>query len=166
MCDWRASGSLASQPRSGVLSEPTPTPRHPAGLAFHPPKPRRQNVLGSPHCRRSGPMGKVEPLTIIDDPSAWLARDYPDPAAHAYHLTPANLAELDAAVASASAAVAAGMEVQVRAPQKLVLQPVHCCFCGYRRTDWLDIQAPSSPAVCARRTRVSGWHQSTRMLVV
>ena len=59
-------------------------------------------------------MGKVEPLTIIDDPSAWLARDYPDPAAHAYHLSPADIAELDAAVASSSAAVAAGKEVQVR----------------------------------------------------
>ena len=59
-------------------------------------------------------MGKVEPLTIIDDPSAWLARDYPDPAAYAYQLSPADIAELDAAVATASAAVAAGKEVQVR----------------------------------------------------
>ena len=58
-------------------------------------------------------MGKVEPLTIIEDPAAWLARDYPDPAAYAYHLSPADLAELDAAVASASAAVAGGKEVQV-----------------------------------------------------
>ncbi len=78
-------------------------------------------------------MGKVEPLTIIDDPSAWLARDYPDPAAYAYHLTPADLAELDAAVASASAAVAAGKEVQVRDPAKAhVWQQVQ--FCGYHRT--------------------------------
>ena len=59
-------------------------------------------------------MGKVEPLTIIDDPSAWLSRDYPEPAAEAYHLTADDIAELDAAVATASAAVAAGKEVQVR----------------------------------------------------
>ncbi len=77
-------------------------------------------------------MGKVEPLTIIDDPSAWLARDYPDPAAYAYHLTPPDLTELDAAVASASAAVAAGKEVQVRDPRKLMLQQLH--LCGYCRT--------------------------------
>ena len=59
-------------------------------------------------------MGKVEPLTTIDDPSAWLAHDYPDPAAHAYHLSAADVAELDAAVATATAAVAEGKEVQVR----------------------------------------------------
>ena len=30
-------------------------------------------------CRRhSGPQGQVEPLTIIDDPAAWTAKDYPD----------------------------------------------------------------------------------------
>ena len=58
-------------------------------------------------------MGNIEPLTIIDDPSAWLARSYPDPAAEAYHLTTDDIAELDAAVATASAAVAAGQEVQV-----------------------------------------------------
>ena len=28
--------------------------------------------------RHSGPQGQVEPLTIIDDPAAWTARDYPN----------------------------------------------------------------------------------------
>ena len=60
--------------------------------------------------RHSGPQGKVEPLTIIDDPSAWLASDYPDPANLAYVLTPEDIIELDAAVASA---IASGKEVQV-----------------------------------------------------
>lgn len=56
-------------------------------------------------------MGKAEPLTIIDDPSAWLASDFPDPAKLAYVLTPEDISELDAAVATA---VASGKEVQVK----------------------------------------------------
>lgn len=60
--------------------------------------------------RHSGPQGHVQPLTIIDDPSAWLASDYPDPAKLAYVLTVEDITELDAAVA---AAIASGREVQV-----------------------------------------------------
>ena len=60
--------------------------------------------------RHSGPQGDVQPLTIIDDPSAWLASDYPDPAKLAYVLTAEDVTELDAAVA---AAMASGKEVQV-----------------------------------------------------
>ena len=65
---------------------------------------------GNAH-RHSGPQGKVQPLTIIDDPSAWRAGDYPDPAKLAYVLTPDDVAELDEAVA---AAINSGKEVQVR----------------------------------------------------
>ncbi len=75
-------------------------------------------------------MGKVEPITVIDDPSAWLSRDYPEPAAEAYHLTADDIAELDAAVAFASAAVAAGKEVQVREFCKSALQIRSATQCG------------------------------------
>ena len=60
--------------------------------------------------RHSGPQGEVHPLTIIDDPSAWIASDYPDPAELAYLLTDEDINELDAAVA---AAIASRKEVQV-----------------------------------------------------
>ena len=52
----------------------------------------------------------MQPLTIIDDPSAWLASDYPDPAKLAYVLTAEDITELDAGIA---AVIASGKEIQV-----------------------------------------------------
>lgn len=64
-------------------------------------------------CSHSGPQGRVVPFTIIDDPAAWTAADYPDLEQHIQHLSPDDVAELDAAVATA---VASGKEVQVPPP--------------------------------------------------
>lgn len=78
-------------------------------------------------------MGQVQPLTIIDDPSAWrLARDYPDPAKLAYVLNSADIAELDAAVATA---VASGKEVQVNYFKLRHVDAELCKGTGY--TPWL-----------------------------
>lgn len=63
-------------------------------------------------CRHSGPQGSVEPLTIIDDPAAWTAKDFPDLERLVYTFTPEDIAELDAAV---RAATLTGKEIQVRA---------------------------------------------------
>ena len=50
-------------------------------------------------CRVSGPQGKVEPLTIIDDPSAWKSSDFKgNEQAYQYSFTESDIAELKAAV--------------------------------------------------------------------
>ncbi|DBB18065.1 hypothetical protein WJX82_011687 [Trebouxia sp. C0006] len=50
--------------------------------------------------RVSGPQGKVEPLTIIDDPADWKAADFQGREdAYTYQLTTQDVAELTAAVA-------------------------------------------------------------------
>jgi hypothetical protein len=51
-------------------------------------------------CRHSGPQGRVEPFTIVDDPSAWLVKDYQGREdAYIYTFTPEDIQELDAAIA-------------------------------------------------------------------
>lgn len=60
--------------------------------------------------RHSGPQSKVEPFTIIDDPAAWTASDYPDLEQHVQHLTYDDIVELDVAVATS---ISSGKEVQV-----------------------------------------------------
>ena len=111
-------------------------------------------------------MGKVEPLTIIDDPSAWLARDFPDPAAYAYHLSPADLAELDAAVASASAAVAGGKEVQVRRVLRSMLQNGYWTVASAQTCQHLPPRSPepaAAPCTCRRlwRACITRWCLAT-----
>ncbi len=50
--------------------------------------------------RHSGPQGHIEPFTVVDDPSAWLAADYKDKeSSYIYTLTPEDISELDAAIA-------------------------------------------------------------------
>ena len=78
--------------------------------------------LGSPFeatctctCRHSGPQGSIEPFTIVDDPSAWLADDYRGKEeSFIYHFTPEDLAEVEAAVAQVEAK---GLRIEVRALQ-------------------------------------------------
>ncbi|CAK0785174.1 hypothetical protein CVIRNUC_008380 [Coccomyxa viridis] len=55
----------------------------------------------SEHIRHSGPQGKIEPFTIVDDPSAWVAADYRgNEDAFIYRLTKQDLKEVEAAVAT------------------------------------------------------------------
>ncbi len=50
-------------------------------------------------CRHSGPQGKIIPLTIIDDPADWKAKDWQGrEAEYTYFFTPEDIAELAAAV--------------------------------------------------------------------
>jgi hypothetical protein len=50
-------------------------------------------------CRHSGPQGKVVPLTIIDDPADWKAKDWEGrEAEYTYFFTPEDIVELAAAV--------------------------------------------------------------------
>lgn len=50
-------------------------------------------------CRHSGPQGKVVPLTIIDDPADWKAKDWEGrEAEYTYFFTPEDIFELAAAV--------------------------------------------------------------------
>lgn len=75
-------------------------------------------------CRHSGPQGKVEPLTIIDDPAGWTANDYPNLDEHIYRLTEADVEELDAAVQKAEAT-----EQEIQVPPQL--QELHrFCHCS------------------------------------
>lgn len=49
--------------------------------------------------RHSGPQGKVVPLTIIDDPADWKAKDWEGrEAEYTYFFTPEDIIELAAAV--------------------------------------------------------------------
>lgn len=50
--------------------------------------------------RHSGPQGRIEPFTIVDDPSAWLAEEYKGKEDTYIHtLTAEDIKELDAAIA-------------------------------------------------------------------
>ena len=54
--------------------------------------------------RHSGPQGSIEPFTIVDDPSAWLAEDYRGrEESFIYHFTEQYLKEIHAAVAKVEA---------------------------------------------------------------
>lgn len=49
--------------------------------------------------RHSGPQGSIEPFTIVDDPSAWLAADYRGlEDTFIYTFTTQDIRELDAAI--------------------------------------------------------------------
>jgi hypothetical protein len=52
----------------------------------------------------------VVPYTLIEGPDAWTAADYPVLEDHMLHLSPAHVAELDAAV---EAVLASGKRLQV-----------------------------------------------------
>lgn len=56
-------------------------------------------------------MGSVVPFTVVEGPEAWVAADYSDPASYTYTLTPADIAELDAAVAGV---LQRGLDIQVQ----------------------------------------------------
>ena len=58
-------------------------------------------LTASPCCRVSGPQGSIRPFTTVQDPSAWKAADWKKNQDWVYRLTPADIAELDSAVASA-----------------------------------------------------------------
>ena len=63
-------------------------------------------------CRHSGPQGRVEPFTIVDDPSAWLVADYQGREdAYIYAFTPEDIQELDAAIARVEQG---GLRIEVR----------------------------------------------------
>ena len=50
--------------------------------------------------RHSGPQGHIEPFTVVDDPSAWLAADYKgNEDTYIYTLTPEDIKEVDEAIA-------------------------------------------------------------------
>lgn len=62
-------------------------------------------------CRHSGPQGRIEPFTIVDDPSAWLAEDYKGKEdSYIYHFTEQDLKEIKAAVAKVEAK---GLRIEV-----------------------------------------------------
>ena len=70
-------------------------------------------------CRHSGPQGQIEPFTIVDDPSAWVAADYRgNEDAFIYRLTKQDLKEVAAAVAAVEAN---GLRIEVR--NRRVLAP-------------------------------------------
>jgi len=61
--------------------------------------------------RRSGPQGSIEPFTIVDDPSAWLAEDYRGKDEYfIYHFTQQDLKEVEFAVGQAEAK---GLRIEV-----------------------------------------------------
>ena len=61
---------------------------------------RALNMVCGAVCRHSGPQGSIEPFTVVDDPSAWLAADYQGKEdSFIYTLTPEDIRELDAAIA-------------------------------------------------------------------
>ncbi|KAK9829949.1 hypothetical protein WJX72_008834 [[Myrmecia] bisecta] len=49
--------------------------------------------------RSSGPQGRVEPFTLVKDPTAWTAAQFQGSGDHIYWLTPADIAEIDTALA-------------------------------------------------------------------
>ena len=59
------------------------------------------SMTASPCCRVSGPQGSIRPFTTAQDPSAWKAADWKKNQDWVYRLTPADIAELDSAVAAA-----------------------------------------------------------------
>lgn len=62
-------------------------------------------------CRHSGPQGSIEPFTIVDDPSAWLAGDYKGKEdSYIYHFTEEDLKEIRAAIAKVEAE---GLRIEV-----------------------------------------------------
>lgn len=52
-----------------------------------------------PSVLKHGHIGTAEPFSIIEGPQYWFAKDYKDSTEHITRLTPAHVAELDAAVA-------------------------------------------------------------------
>ena len=63
-------------------------------------------------CRHSGPQGQVEPFTIVDDPSAWLVKDFQGrEGAYIYTFTPEDIQELDTAIAQVEQG---GLRIEVR----------------------------------------------------
>jgi len=64
--------------------------------------------------RRSGTQGAVEPFTVVDDPCAWRAADWAGREREwALELTPAELADLDAAVRAVEADPKLRLEVLI-----------------------------------------------------
>ncbi|CAL8468861.1 g8402 [Coccomyxa elongata] len=60
--------------------------------------PSFQKVASAPSTSR---MGNVVPFTVVEGPEAWTAADYTNQDSYIYHFSPADLAELEAAVAAA-----------------------------------------------------------------
>ena len=116
------------------------------------------NIAPALLCRHSGPQGSIKPLTVVDDSSAWLASDYPNPAAHAYVLTPDDIVELDAAVATAAAS---GKEVQVCRQLRTAYAAgpcshQQCCLLPRLRSgDWVKSEYPVALA-CLALPRIPG----------
>ncbi len=62
--------------------------------------------------RHSGPQGHIEPFTVVDDPSAWLAEEYKGKEdTYIYTLTAEDIKELDAAIALVEKE---GLRIEVR----------------------------------------------------
>ena len=53
-------------------------------------------------CRSSGPQGKVEPFTVVEDPSAWYAADVKASNDWIYQLTESDIQEIDTALEKAT----------------------------------------------------------------
>jgi hypothetical protein len=75
--------------------------------------------------RTSGPQGKVEPYTVINDEAAWYAEDMcSQTQLWTYDLTPEDIQELDAAVA----AVEKDPQLEVEVRQALQVTLVQTCL--------------------------------------
>ena len=80
--------------------------------------------------RHSGPQGSIEPFTVVDDPSAWLAEDFKGKEeSFIYHFTEQDLKEIDAAIAKVEAK---GLRIEVGIcahwPQLLVNCLIGCLY--------------------------------------
>ena len=72
---------------------------------------RASSLIPDAMHRHSGPQGSIEPFTIVDDPSAWLAEDYQGREdSFIYHFTEQDLKEIRAAVAKVEAK---GLRIEV-----------------------------------------------------